>query len=54
MTVEIIGQLYWPVDGLKSGGSLVANKPGYSSGEFLHTEVVYLPSYLEDTQGLHF
>ncbi len=48
------GQLDGLVDGLKSGGSLVANKPGNSSGEFLHTELRYLLSYLEDARGLYF
>ncbi len=54
MKVLIIGQLDWLVDGLKSGGSLVANKPGNIYREFLHTERRYLLSYRKDAQGLYF
>ncbi len=52
MTVGTIGQLDWLVDGLKSGGSLVANKPGNSCREFLHTEPVYLRLYSEVSLGI--
>lgn len=54
MTVGIIGQLDWLVDGLKSGGSLVANKPGNSCREFLQTGFKYLLSFCEDVQGFRF
>ncbi len=54
MTVGIIGQLDWLVDGLKSGGSLVANKPGNRPREFLHTKLTYLLLLCEGAQGLYF
>jgi hypothetical protein len=53
MTVGIIGQLDWQLDGINSGGSLVANKPGNRCREFLHTELSNILSYREDAQGLH-
>ncbi len=52
MTVGIIGQLDWLVDGLKSGGSLVANKPGNSSGEILQIQSEYFRLYPKDSRGL--
>ena len=54
MMVGTIGQLDWLVDGLKSGGVLIANKPCNIYREFLHTERRYLLSYRKDAQGLYF
>ena len=52
MKVLIIGQLDWPVDGLNSGGSLVANKPGNIRGEILQIQSEYFRLYPKDSQGL--
>ncbi len=54
MTVGIIGQLDWLVDGLGSEGCLVTNKPDNRPKEFLHTKLTYLLSLYEDAQGLYF
>lgn len=52
--VGIAGQIDGAVEGLKSGGSLVANEPGNSCREFLHTKLTYLLLLCEDAQGLYF